>query len=412
MASRFKKAVKAESKLRLALIAPSGGGKTMTALIVARVLSQKRIAVIDTERGSASKYADQFDFDVDELESHSPDAYCEAIEAAAASGDYDVLVIDSLSHAWMGRDGALEQVDKEASRSKSGSSFSAWRHVTPMHNRLVDTMVQAPLHVIATMRAKTEWVQEKDERGKTNIRKVGMAAVQRDGVEYEFDVVGDMEPDRNTLVISKTRCPDLAGAVLEKPGPEFGETLQRWLAGAVTPFGRAIKAIMDARTEPELNRTAELAQGLGPAETEKLRAIFRARRDRIREVSAAMGSTESAQAEPGGPVVEPEGASEEPDNGPAAAEVDPLVPPNLMAVETEDELPEPLAGAFCFVDRPSQGQLRWRVADMSGGDPVWRQVRAKADRERLGLLLANHFELDLKDVDAVALGRKLLKVHQ
>ena len=286
MASRFKKAVKAESKLRLALIAPSGGGKTMTALIVARVLSQKRIAVIDTERGSASKYADQFDFDVDELESHSPDAYCEAIEAAAASGDYDVLVIDSLSHAWMGRDGALEQVDKEASRSKSGSSFSAWRHVTPMHNRLVDTMVQAPLHVIATMRAKTEWVQEKDERGKTNIRKVGMAAVQREGVEYEFDVVGDMEPDRNTLVISKTRCPDLAGAVLEKPGPEFGETLQRWLAGAVTPFGRVVKAIMDARSLDDLVATGELAKGLSERDRAKLKPMYAIRRDRLQDAGA------------------------------------------------------------------------------------------------------------------------------
>ena len=132
--SLFKKAVKSRSKLRLALIGPSGSGKTYSALAIAAGLGSN-IAVIDTEHGSASKYADLFNFDVLELGSYSPEKYVEALKAAAAAG-YDVVVIDSLSHAWMGKDGALEMVDRAAARSKSGNSFGAWREVTPQHNEI------------------------------------------------------------------------------------------------------------------------------------------------------------------------------------------------------------------------------------------------------------------------------------
>src|SRR5262249_26069414 len=139
----------------------------------------------------------------------------------------DALVIDSLSHAWMGKDGALEQVDRAAKRS-SGNSFAAWRDVTPMHNRLVDAMLSCRCHLIVTMRSKTEWVLEDDARGKKVPRKVGMAPIQRDGVEYEFDVVGDFDI-HHTLTISKSRCSELDGAVIEKPGRDLARTLKRWL---------------------------------------------------------------------------------------------------------------------------------------------------------------------------------------
>lgn len=222
----FQKATKKQSKLRMALVGPSGSGKTYTALAVATNLG-KRVAVIDTERGSASKYSDIFSFDVLELETFSPDTYVEAIAAAASAG-YDVLVIDSLSHAWMGKDGALEQVDRAQKRSQSGNSFAAWRDVTPMHNRLVDAMIQARLHIIATMRAKTEYVVETNERGKQVPRKVGMAPVQRDGLEYEFDVVGDMTLE-NDFVVSKTRCSTLQGQIIAKPNKPLADTLKAWL---------------------------------------------------------------------------------------------------------------------------------------------------------------------------------------
>src|SRR5690606_13915360 len=135
--------------------------KTYTALQLAKGLAgpNDRIAVIDTENNSAALYADEFEFDVLNLDTFSPEVYIQAIRAAEAAG-YDVLIIDSLSHAWMGKEGALEQVDK-AARRYQGNTYAAWRDVTPMHNALVEAMVRCKCHLIVTMRAKTEYVVEK-----------------------------------------------------------------------------------------------------------------------------------------------------------------------------------------------------------------------------------------------------------
>lgn len=223
----FKKATKKQAWLRLALIGPSGSGKTYTALNLAKHLGNK-IAVIDTEHGSASKYADIFEFDVMELDSFHPQRYIDGIHEAQAAG-YDVLIIDSLSHAWMGKDGALELVDRAAKRSQSNNTFFAWREVTPLHNALVEAILAARMHVIVTMRAKTEYVVETNEKGKQVPRKVGLAPVQRDGLEYEFDVVADMDLDNN-MIVTKTRCSALAGAVIPKPGEEVANILKAWLS--------------------------------------------------------------------------------------------------------------------------------------------------------------------------------------
>ena len=231
----FKQATKARAKLRLALIGPSGSGKTYTALTLAhRLAGDGRVAVLDTERGSASLYADLFRFDVLELESFHPKQYIDAIQAAA-DASYAVVVIDSLSHAWMGKDGALQLVDDAQARQTTRNSYTAWREVTPLHNALVDALVSAPIHVIATLRSKTEYVQEKDDRGKTVIRKVGLAPVQRDGLEYEFTVVAEMDQD-NTLIVSKSRIPQIAAAVIRKPDAALADTLLTWLdAGSEPP---------------------------------------------------------------------------------------------------------------------------------------------------------------------------------
>lgn len=226
----FKKAIKSQSKLRLALIGASGSGKTFSALSIASGLSQS-IAVIDTEHGSASKYADKFNFDVLELSSFHPREYINAITAASNAG-YEVLIIDSLSHAWMGKDGALEQVDRIAKRSQTGNSFAAWREVTPLHNQLVEAIVSSKCHLIATMRAKTEYVLEPNEKGKIAPRKVGMAPVQRDGLEYEFDVVADLDLDHN-FIVSKSRCFELSNQVISKPGHNVAGILKTWLYSGV-----------------------------------------------------------------------------------------------------------------------------------------------------------------------------------
>ncbi len=220
----FKKAQKQFIKLRMAIIGASGCGKTYTALKIAKGLGGK-IAVIDTEHGSAAKYADIVDFDIAELHDFNPENYIKAIQAAEKAG-YDVLIIDSLSHAWAGSGGALELADKNAIKY-GGNRFTAWRDVTPLHNRLVEAILQADMHVIAAMRAKTEYVIEQ-ESGKTKIHKVGLAPIQRDGIEYEFDIVADMDLDHN-LIITKTRFSILDGLVINRPDETLGEQLKAWI---------------------------------------------------------------------------------------------------------------------------------------------------------------------------------------
>lgn len=233
MGFTIKKATKQSARLRMALIGLSGGGKTWKSLFIARELAgpQGRVIVIDTERGSASKYADQFSFDVLELDTFEPRTYGDAIRACEGEGA-DVIVIDSLSHAWIGKGGALDQVDKVAKR-QGGNSFGAWRDVTPQHNELVDTILRARAHVLVTMRAKMEHSQERDEKtGRTVVRKVGLAAVQRDGMEYEFDVVLDVDSEHNAIV-SKTRCSALTDKVFSsRDTGELAGALRAWLTEA------------------------------------------------------------------------------------------------------------------------------------------------------------------------------------
>ncbi len=231
----FTPATKTASRLRAAICGTSGSGKTYTALAIATALGQ-RVAVIDTEHGSAAKYSDVFKFDVCNLDSFESENFIKALRAAESAG-YDVAVIDSLSHQWMGTGGTLEQVTEAKRRSKN--EFTAWRDPSAAHTSLVEALLHSRMHVIVTMRTKTEYILE-ESQGRKIPRKVGMAPVQRDGMEYEFDVVGDM--DAGTMVISKTRCSALTGKSFHHPGAEFAGILRAWLGEYVAP-GLACAAI-------------------------------------------------------------------------------------------------------------------------------------------------------------------------
>lgn len=230
----FKKAVRSESKLRLAIAGPSGSGKTYTALAIASGLTDKPIALVDTENGSASKYADDpFVFDVAEMhEPFHPNKFITAIQEAADAG-YGVIILDSLSHAWVGPGGLLDIVDEAAKANRGGNSFTAWKSGTPIQNKLVHAIVSSPIHIIATMRSKTDYVLKEGNNGKMTPEKVGMAAIQRDGMEYEFDIFLQMTKD-NEAIVEKSRCSALAGRVIAKPGKQVADTLKSWLAGSQT----------------------------------------------------------------------------------------------------------------------------------------------------------------------------------
>ncbi len=232
---QFQPAVKHEAKLRFAIAGPAGSGKTYTALSLATALKGK-VAVIDTEHGSASKYADLWSFDVLELNPpYHPDRYTEAIKVAGEAG-YDALVIDSMSHAWFGPGGLLEVVDKIAAQMKMPNTFIAWKEATPIQQRFIEAVLSAPMHMITCLRSKTGYDMNKDDRGRTIITKVGMDPIQRDGVEYEFDLFAEMTVPDNKMVISKSRCTTLNGQVFTKPtGEELAGLLVPWLSGAKRP---------------------------------------------------------------------------------------------------------------------------------------------------------------------------------
>jgi hypothetical protein len=225
----FQKATKTKAKARVALIGPPGSGKTWTALVIAKELGAK-IALIDTENASASKYADKFKFDTAVLKTFTPQSYIDTIHAGEAA--YDVLIIDSLSHAWAGKDGVLKLVDDATARSKSKNAFTTgWREVTPQHNALVDAIVQCDCHLIVTMRVKTDYVLDTAD-GKSTPRKVGLAPIQREGLEYEFDIVGDIDIDHQ-LIITKSRCFELADKVIRKPDHTLGKSIASWLSEGI-----------------------------------------------------------------------------------------------------------------------------------------------------------------------------------
>lgn len=225
----FQRAHRKKAKLRLALCGPSGSGKTYTSLLLAQGLGGP-IAMIDTEQGSGELYADLTVYDVARLTPpFSPDRYIQAIQAAEQTG-YNVLIIDSLSHAWAGQGGILEEVDKRKAGQKN--QFTAWRDVTPQHNSLVDAILQSGCHIIVTMRTKTAYDFEKDQNGRLKPVKVGLAPVQRDGMEYEFTVVLDIEAEKHVATSSKDRTGLFDGKYFV-PTAETGQQLKAWLEQGV-----------------------------------------------------------------------------------------------------------------------------------------------------------------------------------
>jgi hypothetical protein len=221
----------------MAICSPPGGGKTFSALRFATALG-KRICVINTESGAVEKYLGlspdgvPFDFDIAEMPDFSPTRYTQLIQEAGRDG-YDVIIIDSLSHAWAGSGGALELKDR-----KGGNSFTAWKDITPMHNAMIEAILRSPAHVIATMRTKVAYILEEQTNSKTGAiiqvpKKVGMEPVQRQGMEYEFDIVADMDNETHTLKVTKSRCPAVDGVISVKPGAEFIQPVKQWLEEGV-----------------------------------------------------------------------------------------------------------------------------------------------------------------------------------
>ena len=294
----FNKAVKTESKLRMAIAGPSGSGKTYTALAVAAALVPGgKVAVIDTEHGSASKYADIFTFDVaPAAPPYHPDGLIKLVNYAAANG-YDVIIIDSLSHYWSGAGGVLDLKEDAERKMRNPNGYTAWRDVTPVHQHMVDSLIATNAHVIATMRSKQDYILV-EKNGKQVPQKVGMAPIQRDGVEYEFDVLLDMDIE-NVGRVQKTRCPALTGAAIVKPGADIANILRDWLHGAPPPPMKQFTdgSFVPANAVTHYDAYVAVHDGHAPENVAALREWFKAQKNGNGKATTKAQFTPSIEAQ-------------------------------------------------------------------------------------------------------------------
>lgn len=212
MALKIEKAEKSKQKLKLAIAGAAGSGKTKSSIMLMDRLLDKipdgkggfkkgKFCVIDTEQQSASLYADQYDYDTVTIDYYSPDVYMEAIKLVEENG-YDGCIIDQITHEWSGVGGCLEMVNR-AARS-SGNSYTAWKDVTPKHEKFLEALIRCKMHLIVTMRSKTSYELVKNDKGKMVPVKLGLEPVQRDGVEYQFTTVFNLNQD-HCFTCSKDR---------------------------------------------------------------------------------------------------------------------------------------------------------------------------------------------------------------
>lgn len=220
----IKKASRKKAKIKLGLSAPSGFGKTYSALLLGKGLvgSYEKIVVIDTENESASLYSHLGDYSVLPLSApYTPERYIQAIDSCIKAG-FELIIIDSITHEWNGKGGCLEIVEA------LGGRYQDWAKVTPRHSAFIDKIIQSDIHIITTVRNKQDYEMNKDQNGKVKVEKVGMRQETRDGYEYELTVSLDIINDKHLTKAGKDRT----GLFMNKPEfiitEEIGKTIIEW----------------------------------------------------------------------------------------------------------------------------------------------------------------------------------------
>lgn len=260
----FTRSKRVATRLHIALMGPTNAGKTYTALVIANGLIQAaileetgkepelqevydKIAVIDSEHGKILFYSGRTDlphptgeFLYTELNApFTPANYIRAFkEAVELVKPHGVVVIDSLTHAWAGKGGVLDMVEDIKKRQTGGNSFSAWKDGTAEQTELIETILQAPVHVICTMRTKMEYVLEMNDKGKQAPVKIGTKPVQRDDTEFEFDITLALDNNHNASVIKDVTFLNGLADTYGSIGiitPELGKRLYAWQAKGLDP---------------------------------------------------------------------------------------------------------------------------------------------------------------------------------
>lgn len=240
---QLKKAERKQAKIKLALQGASGSGKTYSALLLANGLCKdwSKIAVIDTEHGSSNLYAHLGEYNVISIENYAPENYIKALEACEQAG-MEVVIVDSISHCW----DFLIQYHAQL----QGNSFTNWAKITPRHSAFIQRLLSSSCHLLATMRVKQDYVlSEKD--GKMVPQKVGLKSVQRDGVDYEFTIVFEVDQSHHCAA-SKDRTGLFMGIPEFLISTQTGETILNW-CNSGTRIEDVRKLIQKAKTTEDLN---------------------------------------------------------------------------------------------------------------------------------------------------------------
>ena len=219
----LRKASRTHTKIKCALQGPSGSGKTYSALLMARGLSKewKEIVVIDTENNSADLYSHLGDYNVLDLKPpYTPETYINALQECLKA-NMKVIIIDSLSHEWEGTGGILA-----THGAMAGNSFTNWSKLTPRHNALIRSILQADAHVLATLRTKQDYVLT-EKNGKQIPEKVGLKSITRDGTDYEFTLVFDIDIKHHAIA-SKDRTGLFTKAPQFLINEKTGERISNW----------------------------------------------------------------------------------------------------------------------------------------------------------------------------------------
>lgn len=254
----FQKAKKEKIWLKVLLAGASGSGKTYSGLRLAQGIVSKaggRIAAIDTENGRIRYYASEFDFDDQQLEfPYTPESYTEAIQEAVDAG-YTTLIIDSITHEW---NYILDQVDK----IPGTNSYTKWAKLTPRHDKFKEFILQAPIHIIATVRGKDAYVLEQDKNGKQIPKKVGLGYTQRDGLEFEYTVTFNVDQTNHVADATKDNTHLFEGRY-EVLTEKDGVALYEWAnSGEIS--------VSDLQQE-----SIKIAKELGGSKDEKVMAVFK-----------------------------------------------------------------------------------------------------------------------------------------
>jgi hypothetical protein len=252
---QFKKASRKAAKIRLGIAGPSGSGKTYTALLLAKGLARgdwNKVGVIDSERGSADLYENLGPYSTMSLTSTTPEDYIAAIEAAEQAG-FDVAIIDSITHEWQS---LLEISETMQAMNRSMNSYTVWKTLTPRHQKFIDRILKSNIHIITTVRSKTDYIMTMGENGKNKVEKAGMAQVTRDGFEYELTLSFDIDIN-HVGYVSKDRTGLYTNERPKVLSEEDGARILAWCESGAkaepSPLERAVQAISGAHTIEEMS---------------------------------------------------------------------------------------------------------------------------------------------------------------